>query len=336
MPSRHAVRRRPVLALQIPPLHGRAARVRARGRHRGVRRRPRQLPVPALGLRHVAAARVRERQAGGHAEPPDDRLRRAEGRRPVFVAGHPGSTDRQLTVAELEGVAQPPAAAGAAARLRAARPLHPVREDGRRRRAHRARRAVRPGKHDQGAAPRARRAARRRPARGEACRGSRPAPTDAAQCGAGRGRPLGADRGRANRGATALAAVRVHRKRQGLQQPTVSLRSRARARRRRAPETEHATAARVCRRLVAANRAADRRTAADLSRARTAHVVVRARAHARVARPRRYGRAAIADGRHPRFARGAPRRRLEAGRSQPCGSRCGKAVRRRSTRATIR
>ena len=42
--------------------------------HRAVRRRPGQLPVPALVPRHVGAARVRERQARRHAELPEDRL----------------------------------------------------------------------------------------------------------------------------------------------------------------------------------------------------------------------------------------------------------------------
>ena len=40
VPERHAVRRRPVLALQVQALHRRAHGVRARGRHRRVRRRP--------------------------------------------------------------------------------------------------------------------------------------------------------------------------------------------------------------------------------------------------------------------------------------------------------
>ena len=40
MPDRHAVRRRPVLALQVQALHRRAHRVRAGIQHRGVRRRP--------------------------------------------------------------------------------------------------------------------------------------------------------------------------------------------------------------------------------------------------------------------------------------------------------
>ena len=52
VPERHAVRGRPVLALQVQALHRRAPGVRARGRHRGVRRRPGQLPVPALVPRH--------------------------------------------------------------------------------------------------------------------------------------------------------------------------------------------------------------------------------------------------------------------------------------------
>ena len=61
---RDAVPGRPVLALQVQALQRRAPGVRARGRHRGVRRRSGQLPVPALVSRHVADARLRERQAG--------------------------------------------------------------------------------------------------------------------------------------------------------------------------------------------------------------------------------------------------------------------------------
>ena len=48
---------------------------------RRFRRRPGQFPVPALVSRHVAAARVRERQAGIHAGPSDVRVGRRKGRR---------------------------------------------------------------------------------------------------------------------------------------------------------------------------------------------------------------------------------------------------------------
>ena len=63
VPERLAVRRRPVLAVQVQALHRPAPGVRARGRHRRVRRRPGQFPVPALVPRHGHPARLRERRA---------------------------------------------------------------------------------------------------------------------------------------------------------------------------------------------------------------------------------------------------------------------------------
>ena len=130
--NRDAVPGRPVLALQVQALRRRAPRVRARSRHRGVRRRPRQLPVPALVPRLHAAARLRERQAG--ATPSTcDRLRTA--RAPASRCSSPATparTDRLLTVAAAQVPARPRLPPWLAALLRAARPLHPVRQDGRR------------------------------------------------------------------------------------------------------------------------------------------------------------------------------------------------------------
>ena len=48
---------------------------------------------------------------------------------PVFVAGHPGPTDRELTVAQLKTLRDLDLPSVAAALFRAARPLHPVRKD---------------------------------------------------------------------------------------------------------------------------------------------------------------------------------------------------------------
>ena len=72
--SRDALPGRPVLALQVPALQDVRLVFAPEKRHRGLRRRPGQLPVPALVPRHVDPARLRERQAGEDAESPAAQL----------------------------------------------------------------------------------------------------------------------------------------------------------------------------------------------------------------------------------------------------------------------
>ncbi len=129
MRGRDALRRRSVLALQVQALHGRAARVHARGRHRGVRRRPRQFPVPALGPRHGATARVRRRSPGRHTEPFRDRLRRTEGGPARVRRGAPGLDRPRAHGRAAHDAARFRSPSVAAALFRAARPLHSVRKD---------------------------------------------------------------------------------------------------------------------------------------------------------------------------------------------------------------
>ena len=81
LPGRHLVRRRPVQALHQPQIFRRPARLGARGRGADLRRRPRQLQLPALRARCVVPARLRERQAGGDAAAPQMDRARAEGGR---------------------------------------------------------------------------------------------------------------------------------------------------------------------------------------------------------------------------------------------------------------
>ena len=92
-----------VSPLSLQEVHRRAAGVRAGVRRRVLRRRSRQLHVPALLPRHDDLARLRERQA----------VRRSKNYLPwsttgvkegdaVFTSGHPGATQRLNTVAHLE------------------------------------------------------------------------------------------------------------------------------------------------------------------------------------------------------------------------------------------
>ena len=108
-------------------------------RHRSLRRRPRQLPVPALVPRHRVPAGLRRRQTGRHAEPLRDRFRRARGRRARVRCGASGLDRPAAHGRRAPHASRPRAPALAAARLRAPRPLCAVREDECRRGAHRER-----------------------------------------------------------------------------------------------------------------------------------------------------------------------------------------------------
>ena len=98
-----ALPRRQVPPLQVPPLPGRAPGVRARVRHGRLRRRPGQLQLPPLRPRRGLHARLGGRQARRRRPTtcPWAKQGAKEGEL-VFVSGHPGGTERQSTVAELE------------------------------------------------------------------------------------------------------------------------------------------------------------------------------------------------------------------------------------------
>ena len=153
---------------------------------------------------------------------------------------------------------------------------------------------------------------------------------------AARRRSVGPNRGSAGGASRDPAAARLSRGRRGLQQPPVPLRPAARPRRRRAAEAEYRPAARVHRRVAAAHRAAARRAGAGLSRARAADAVLFARADARMARARII-RSCAGCSRPSRRTR-SPRRSSTArsSRTRPCAWRYGTAGRRPSTRRKIR
>ena len=99
----HALPGRAVSPLSLPEVHRRPAGVRARVRRRVLRRRSRQLHLPALLPRHDAVARLRQRQAARR------RRTTCRGRRPASRTATPSSrrdipapTQRLNTVAHLE------------------------------------------------------------------------------------------------------------------------------------------------------------------------------------------------------------------------------------------
>ncbi len=152
---------RPVLALQVPPLPGRAAGVRSRARYRRLRRRPGQLPVSALVPGHVGAARLHgRRQARRDAGVPAHPARGAAGRRSGIRLRAPGDDRSPAQRRGARDAQKRRPAALAAARRGAARPLHRVRQDRRRGEPHRRGPAEQPRERHQGAAQAARCAAR--------------------------------------------------------------------------------------------------------------------------------------------------------------------------------
>ena len=133
-----AVPGRPVLPLPVQALRRRAPGIRARTVDSGVRRRSRQLQLPALEPRLQPDARLRERQAGAHARLPAVARRRAASGRPGLRARpsrqhQPPAHRRAAEVSArrcLSGLHRP--------QLRAARPDDRVGENRRRAATHRA------------------------------------------------------------------------------------------------------------------------------------------------------------------------------------------------------
>ena len=123
-----ALPRRPVRPVPLPALPGRPHGLRARVRHRLLRRRPRQLHVPPLRPRHVARPRLRRRQAAPDQGLPGLEPGRPEGGRRGLRLRPPG---RHRPAAH-HGRARVPARRAAPrdphAPLRAARRRHRVPE----------------------------------------------------------------------------------------------------------------------------------------------------------------------------------------------------------------
>ena len=290
MPDRDAVRRRPVLALQVQALHRRAAGVRAR---RPASRRSAATPTisssraGASTWRCCAPTRTASRRTPNHfainfAGP-------AAGE-PVFVSGHPGSTDRQLTLAQLK------------TRRNLELPQWLLRyseirgryiqfaETSPGERAHLRRPAERPREQHQGAPQDARRAARRRRMlarkarrRGRAAREASRRTPKLKPRSAIRG-PTSKRRWRASAGSSCRYAYLEDGA--GFQGRLVPLRARAGARRRRARQTERGAAT--------ANTPTPRCRASSSNSAPPCPIYPeleelaprqRPRAHARVARP---------------------------------------------------
>ena len=99
----HALPGRPVSPLPLQEVHRRAPGLRPGAGHRRLRRRRRQLRVPALRPRRLLLPRLRERQAGQGRSTSSSGASKgpAEGDL-VFVTGHPGTTNRLETLAKLQ------------------------------------------------------------------------------------------------------------------------------------------------------------------------------------------------------------------------------------------
>ena len=289
MPERHAVRGRPVLAVQVQALHRRAHGVRARSVHRGVRRRPRQLPVSALVPRHGPAARLRRRQAGQARRPSSRSTSRARGGRTGVRVGPSRRHRPPADAGAAQAAAQYRAAAVAAAVLGDPRPLHPVLGS-------RARRTSASPPICSTASRTASRCVARCSTRCTKTRCSRARPPNRRRSRRTSRRMPRSRRAPAIRGTTSTrrwppsAAIFLPynyiENGAGFQGRLVGLRAHAGARRRRARQAERPALPRIHRQRAAARPAEPRRRRARVPRARGAAPRQQPRAHARVVRPR--------------------------------------------------